>query len=164
MTSLTSAYLRGTISNTSPAPPSPWTTGPVGPGPAMSAAGVRLVMLIATARAASGLAATWMGAAPVMVRVSILPFWAKFSDWINPCLPTGNTRLGARLALAKAKTVVMPSLLTTENCASCWLNDSTRRDSDGDGSAGVTATIWIGPVDGGDSPWAPAGDRCQARV
>src|SRR5882757_9483263 len=97
-----------------------------------------------------------MGAVLLMVKVNILPFCAKFIDWTSPCLPTGNIRLGARLVSAKAKTAMLPSLLTTENCGRSWLNVSTRRDSEGDKSAGVTATIWIGPVDGGEIGWALA--------
>ena len=75
--------------------------------------GVRPVMTTATVRAANGAAATWMGTAPVIVRVSFCRPQQKLIDSINPCRPTGNNRLGARLASAKAKTAALPSLLTT---------------------------------------------------
>jgi hypothetical protein len=57
---------------------------------------------------------------------------------------------------------------TMENCGTSWLNDNTRRDSEDEGSEGVTAVIWIEPEEGrivwGMAGWATAMDGRPAGV
>ena len=85
------------------------------------------------------MAARWIGAAPLIVRVRRESFWANVIDWIRPCLPPGKVRAGANLASANAIVTVLESLAMIENCGASWLKESSTLESVADASEGVTA-------------------------